>query len=192
MTSGLIQDLAHASRVIAYHPDPSARFGMAVGFLCDIALQNDFDGLSIAVERGVLGYVHKDDEEDMARGLRVPRIRNALGEVVDLQIHISDWVGHEYVELAREIALLDDRQTRIVVLEAAAIHLIQDSHEQLTDLLAGVKLARAERLPIDAFGGLLARQQLGEGRSKFGLDVGAVANPVHNHTEEDAAEGGAV
>ncbi|GAD58619.1 MULTISPECIES: hypothetical protein [Brevundimonas] len=48
MTSGIIQNLAHAARTVADHPDPSARFGMAVGFICDIALQNDIDGLWIA------------------------------------------------------------------------------------------------------------------------------------------------
>ncbi|MBB1178045.1 hypothetical protein DSM05_02605 [Pseudomonas sp. FW305-3-2-15-E-TSA4] len=158
MSSGIIQNLAHSVRTIAEHPDASARFGMAVGLICDISLQSDLDGLWIAVERGVLDYDHPTDEQDFARGLGVPRVRNEVGEVIDLLVAETDWLGHGYVELAREIALLEDPEARVVVLEAAAVRLIGDGEDPLDDLLAQVARARCGGLGIDQLGIPLAAQ----------------------------------
>lgn len=171
MTSGLLQNLAQASRTIANHPDPAARFGMAVGFICDIALQNDLDGLWIAIERGVEDYIHLDDETEMARGMGVRRIRDRAGKVIDLQLQGTDWVGHEYVELAREIALLKDREARIIALEAAAIRLIQDGQDLLQDHLATVARVRSENFSVVELGIPLC----GQARSQMTSE--AIAEP---------------
>jgi hypothetical protein len=158
MSSGIIQNLAHAVRTIAEHPDFSVRFGMAVGFICDVSLQSDLDGLWIAIERSVLDYDHPDDEQDFVTGLGVPRVRNDAGEVIDLLVAETDWQGQEYVELAREVALLIDPEARIVVLEAAAVRLIGDGEDPLDDLLASVAQARRTGLGVDGLGIPLAAQ----------------------------------
>ncbi|WP_262422299.1 hypothetical protein [Brevundimonas denitrificans] len=70
----------------------------------------------------------------------------------------TDWGGHQYVELAAEIALMKEPEARLVALEAAAIRLIQDGHDPLDDLLAKVTRARHEGLAADHLGIPLAAQ----------------------------------
>lgn len=152
MSSGIIQNLALAVRTIAEHPDAAVRFGMAVGFICDISLDSELDGLWTAVERGVLEYDHPSDEEEFVRGMRVPRVRDNAGAVVDLLVAETEWKGHPYVELAREIALLSDPEARILMLEAAAIRLIQDGEDPLEDLVAAAARVRSESLGLDQLG----------------------------------------
>jgi hypothetical protein len=152
MTSGLLQNLARTTRIMADHPDPSARFGMMVGFFCDLTLQNDMDGIWISFDASIDQYRHLDDAEDMRRGMRVPRIRNDLGEIVDLPLDGTEWVGNTAIELAREISLVDDREIRIVAIEATAIRLIQDIDDELEDLLETVARVRNERLSVEALG----------------------------------------
>ena len=160
MTSGIIQNLARASRIIANEPDPRARFGMLVGFLCDIALQNDIDGLWIAVDRGVDDYVPASSGEGASLAdLGVPIIRDDEGQVVDLALKETEFADDPYVGLAREIALLPDPEVRTVALEAAAIELIREDDAAVAELLIQVERVRRGNLALEEVGVLLARDQ---------------------------------
>ena len=158
MPSGIIQNLALAVRTIAEQPDAAVRFGMAAGFICDISLDSELDGLWTAVERGVLEYNHPNDEEEFVRGMGVPRVRDNDGAVVDLLVAETEWKGHPYIELAREVALLSAPEARILVLEAAAIRLIQDGEDPLEDLVAAAARVSSEGLDLDPLGIPLASE----------------------------------
>lgn len=160
MTSGIIQNLARASRVIANEPDPRVRFGMLIGFLCDIALQNDIDGLWIAVDRGVDDYVLTYPGEGASLAdLDVPIVHDREGEVVDLALEETEFADDPYVGLAREIALLPDSETRTVALEAAAIELIREDDAAVAELLIQLERVRRGNLALEELGVLLARDQ---------------------------------
>lgn len=147
MTSGILHNLVLATHLVAHHPDPAFRFWMAVGLFCDLSLQNDPDGVFIALE-SVLEFNKTGNPDEMD----VPFTRDASGAVIDIRHHEADFAGHSLVELAREIALLEDPEMRLVATEAASIRLIQDSNDDVDDLLVKLTRVRAERMSIHALG----------------------------------------
>ncbi|WP_426038228.1 hypothetical protein [Brevundimonas sp. DC300-4] len=152
MTSAILHNLARATHLTAHHPDPAFRFWMAVGLFCDLSLQNDVDGVFIALE-AVLEFdaTGRPDEMD------VPFTRDAAGVVVDIRHHEADYTDHSLVELAREIALLENPEMRLVLIEAACLRLFQDKDDNADDLLAKATRARAQRLSIHVLGIPLAQ-----------------------------------
>lgn len=79
----------------------------------------------------------------------VPFIKDAAGVVVDIRHDQADYVGHTLVELAREIVLIDQVETRLVALEAACVQLIQNNDDDLDALLAKARRLRAGSLDVE-------------------------------------------
>ncbi len=152
MTSAIFHNLTRATRLTAHHPDPTFRFWMAVGLFCDLSLQNDLDGVFIALE-AVLEFNETGRPDEMD----VPFTRDAAGIVNDILHHEADYTGHSLVELAREIALLEDPEMRLVLIEAACLRLFQDKADNADDLLAKATRVRAQRLSIHLLGIPLAQ-----------------------------------
>ena len=152
MTPSIFHALTGVTRAIAHHSDPAYRFWMAMGLLCDLSLQNDPDGILIAIDCA---------EEFASTGtpseMDVPLVRNPSGNVIDILHHEAGYAGHTLVELAREIALTSVIDSRLVALEAACLWLIQDKGNGLDDLLSNAARLRAEGLGVEALGFPLAR-----------------------------------
>lgn len=129
MTSGILQDLAAAAGKTANHPDAAFRFWMGVGLLCSLSLQNDYGGVTIAIE-SVLDFELTGDPGEMD----VPIIRDAAGNVSDILHGKAHYVGHPWVEAARAIALLHDPKARLVCLEDACLRLIIDRDDRLENM----------------------------------------------------------
>lgn len=152
MTSALLHNLVLATHLTAHHPDAAFRFWMAVGLLCDLSLQNDMDGVFIAFE-AVLEFNETGRPDEMD----VSFTRDATGVVVDILHHEASYTDHSLVELAREIALLEDPEMRLVLIEAACLRLLQDKNDNADDLLAKATRVRAQRLSIHLLGVPLAQ-----------------------------------
>lgn len=147
MTSAILHNLTRATHLTANHPDPSFRFWMAVGLFCDLSLQNDVDGVFIALE-AVLEF----DATGRPHEMDVPFTRDSEGVVVDIRHHEADYSGHTLVELAREIALLEEPEMRLVLIEAGCLRLLQTKDDNAEDLLAMAARVGGQRLSIHALG----------------------------------------
>lgn len=144
MKSGILTNLTISTRAAASHACASYRFWLMVGLLGDLSLQNDPDGVFIAID-GVQGFNFDPDK------MEVPLVRDAAGEVVDLLHTYSDIGDDDLVRLAREIALLSEPDVRCAVLEAACLALIRDRDDGLGALLNNVTEMRAADTGLDAF-----------------------------------------
>lgn len=141
MTSGILSNLARAAQHVAYHPDLQVRFKLGTGLLSSISIQNDPDGIFIAVDAvGEAVAVSAAEQDPLVSD------RNFLAELHLLESQMDA----PAVRLAREIALLDKPEDRLVAIEAAALELIQDPSSELKVLLRRVPRMRAENLGIEA------------------------------------------
>lgn len=154
MSSGVLHNLVHATRRTANHPDAAFRFWMGVGILCDLSLQNDYDGIFIAA------YAVADfNLTGMPGTMDVPIIRDASGAVIDILHEEAGYAGSTLVELAREIALTSDPEVRLVAIEAACLRLLIDGEDRLEDLLNKIALVRRDGLGAEALDPSLATMQ---------------------------------
>ena len=158
MSSGVLHNLVHAARRTANHPDAAFRFWMGVGILCDLSLQNDYDGIFIAA------YAAADfNLTGMPETMDVPIIRDASGAVIDILHEEAGYAGNTWVELAREIALNSDPEVRLVAIEAACLRLLIDGEDRLEDLLDKIAIVRRDGVGAEALDPSLATMQ---GKSK--------------------------
>jgi len=153
MSSGILHHLVQATRKTANHHDAAFRFWMGVGLLCDLSLQNDYDGIFIAAD-AVADFNLTGTPETMD----VPIVRDALGAVIDILHEEADYAGHTWVEVAREIALTSDPEVRLVAIEAACLRMLVNGEDRLEDLLEKLTLMRRNGLGVEAFDPPLAAE----------------------------------
>ncbi|MFN3668133.1 MAG: hypothetical protein ACK4VY_02400 [Brevundimonas sp.] len=137
MKSGILQGLADAAGKTATHHDAGFRFWMGVGLLCSLSHQNDYGGVTIAIE-SVLDFELTGNPGEMD----VPIVRDAAGAVTDILHDQADYAGHPWVEAARAIALLPDPEARLVCLEAACLRLVINRDDRLEDVFAELAAER--------------------------------------------------
>lgn len=145
MSSAILHNLVQATRRTANHHDAAFRFWMGVGLLCDLSLQNNYDGIFIAAD-AVADFNLTGQPETMD----VPIIRDASGAVTDILHEEADYAGHTWVEVAREIALISDTEVRLVSIEAACLRLLVDGEDRLEDLLERLTIIRRDGLGVEA------------------------------------------
>ena len=113
--------------------------------LCALTLQNDPDGILIAIETAEDIALNEDPST-----LEVPIIRNPGGEVIDLILDKLQLGRGPLAEFSRDVALLGDPTHRIVLLEAACLCLIQQGRNELTELRAAAAVMRRTGVGLDA------------------------------------------
>lgn len=145
MSSGILHNLVEATRRTANHHDAAFRFWMGVGLLCDLSLQNDYDGIFIAAD-AVADFNLTGTPETM----NVPIVRDASGAVIDILHEEADYAGHTWVEVAREIALTSDPEVRLVAIDAGCLRLLVDGEDRLEDLLEKLTIIRRDGLGVAA------------------------------------------
>ncbi len=165
MSSGILHNLVQATRRTANHHDAGFRFWMGVGLLCDLALQNDYDGIFIAAD-GVADF----NLTGTPKTMDVLMVRNASGVVIDILHEEAGYAGHTWVEVAREIALTTDPEVRLVAIEAACLRILVNGEDRLEDLLEKLTAIRRDGLGVEALDPLLSAEWCKPKVVAFGQD----------------------
>lgn len=146
MNPGILSNLARATQLAANHSCAGYRFCMTLSLLAAIVIQNDPDGVFFGIH-SVEDFLLNGHPDQMVTVMH----RDQSGVVVEID-HWPAYFGNEALAaLSREIALLQDTELRVAILEAFSFRLIQDSKISLKDLVAKVGEIRSSGSGLEDF-----------------------------------------
>jgi hypothetical protein len=124
-TPPILSRLAEACRIAAAHPRSEGRFWLMNGLLSALAV----DEVAVAIET-----LHEMANEGLPAAAERMFTRSDTGDVtaIDYQLAYEDCAT---LQLSAALALDGDENKRVVVLQAAALALLQDPDADLEDLM---------------------------------------------------------
>lgn len=145
MSIPVLSSLAAASYIISGHSDAEHRFWGTMSLLADLSTQSDDHGVFIASEEAA-----KMVSGGCVRGA-VTFNRGEQGEVINIDYEAA-FPDHSLVDLAAEIALLDDARQRHIILEASALALLRDGSWDGVELKRRTSELRRQEIDLEKLG----------------------------------------